>query len=209
MLLTLNKLLAFLYPIQHRDILTTRKISILLVTAWLYSMIIGCVPIIYDDAAVVTDNGACHLRLTLLYQIYQLVVNFAIPVICILVINVIIFRIAMQSVATTRRLSNGTLSKEMQMVKKWKRSRTIFTVVANESLCWFSYMIAVAASIACGGCLPLEVPWIMNAINYTSVTTNPLIYGLLNKSVRHHIWNMLSTTQVLQPTLSYLSLIHI
>ena len=190
LLLTFEKLLAFIYPFEHRDLLTTKKTSALLLSTWLYSILTGFFPVIRDGSAVVTKNGACHIELTLPYKLFQLIVNFALPLICILIMNIFIFRIAMQSVATMRRLSNGTISKEIELVNKWRRTRTTFTVVANESLCWFSYMIAVAASIACGACFPPELPWIMNAINYTSVSTNPLIYGLLNKSVRYYIWSM-------------------
>ena len=190
LLLTFEKLLIFLYPFQHKNMLTKRKALFLLLCTWLYSIVAGCFPIMYNSSAVVTDNGACHLQLTLPYKLYQLIVNFALPFICILIMDICIFRIAMQSADTARRLSNVKKKKEVEIGKKWRRTRTIITVVTNESLCWFSYMIAVAASIACGGCLPQEVPWIMNAINYTSVATNPLIYGLLNRSVRPYVWNI-------------------
>ena len=190
LLLTFEKLLIFLYPFQHANMLTKKKALILLFCTWLYSIGAGCFPIIANRSAVVTNNGACYILLTLPYKLYQLIVNFSLPFVCIITLDIIIFRIAMQSANTRRRLSNSTLKKEVEITNSWRRARTIITVVANESLCWFSYMIAVAASIACGGCLPQEVPWIMNAVNYTSVATNPLIYGLLNRSVRHYVWNI-------------------
>jgi hypothetical protein len=54
--------------------------------------------------------------------------------------------------------------------------------------CWLTFIVLVVWNILCRICHPREVTWTGNAINYSSVILNPLLYGLLNKKVRKVLW---------------------
>ena len=183
LLLTVEKLLTFIFPLSHNKYINKKTGMALVILVWMYSGIVGAFPVLSNTNAVVVHKGDCYLLLTNTYKVYQLLVNFSIPLVCIVVMNLFIYRIVMRCAASRRKLSNGSHCISEQAIR-WKAARTVLIVVGNETLCWFIYITGTVISIVCGEWFPPEVPWIINAINYTSVATNPLIYGLLTKSVR-------------------------
>ena len=74
--------------------------------------------------------------------------------------------------------------------KNFKAAKRIALIVGVCIACWLSYIIVIATNFICG-CNPRELTWIANGINYLSTITNPLLYGLLNKSIHAEILNKL------------------
>ena len=189
MVMTLEKLITLLFPYRHSEILTKRKMALLVVVIWLYSLLVACYPIITNPHAVIVDetNGhrECSIRYSFDFQWFLVVVNCLIPLLVIFAANFAVFRIASRSMSTTPCYSSnsaGTICRVRTV--NWKAVRTTVIVTTNESLCWLVYIVAVMWNTWCGGCHPKQVTWIVYALNSTSVLTNPVIYGVFNRHIR-------------------------
>ena len=69
-----------------------------------------------------------------------------------------------------------------------KAAKRILLLVGVFVVCWLTYILSVAHNMACNGCHPRELTWMANVVNYSSCAINPMLYGLLNKTVRREAW---------------------
>ena len=76
------------------------------------------------------------------------------------------------------------------MTKNLKAAKRVALLVGVFLVCWLSYIVVVAINFLCG-CTPQELTWVANIVNYSSTAINPILYGLLNKTIRREVRNML------------------
>ena len=74
----------------------------------------------------------------------------------------------------------------MALSKNLKAAKRVALLVGVFLVCWLSYIVIVASNFICG-CNPRELTWIANVINYSSTAINPVLYGLLNKTIRQEV----------------------
>ena len=60
-------------------------------------------------------------------------------------------------------------------------------ILLNVSLCWMAYIVIIAVNFQC--CYSASATYVGKAINSTSAATNPVLYGLLNASIRKFVLN--------------------
>lgn len=194
LLLTCERFIKILFPFKHGKIYTKMNILILILASWSYILVVALLPIMMNRNAVVIEDGRCALHFTTTYTLYQVVGNFSIPVLIIVTMNLFLYyyvgkrSLMIKSIKDAIDRRRGTLKTTRQsllaMPVNFKAAKTIMTLVVVFLVCWLTFIVSVTVNISCGVCLPRLVTWIVNAINYSSVALNPVIYGLLNKSIR-------------------------
>ena len=198
LLLTGERFVKLLYPFKHGILYTKLNVAVLILASWTYILIIALLPIMMDSNAVVIEDGICALHFSTSYTVYQLVGNFSLPIVVILAMNTVLYynvgkrarhmKKHKNSIKRARLTRSGSTTKWRQSIVtlpiNFKAAKTIMSLVGVFLICWLTFIISVTINILCGVCLPREVTWIVNAINYSSVALNPVIYGLLNKSIR-------------------------
>lgn len=190
--LTSERLLTLLFPFRHKTILTKRRVLKILIVSWTYFLLVSCFPLMHTSRAVVVEQGICYLRMHIGYVLYQIFVNFVTPLVVVMAMNCAIYRVAINARKKRAKLAKlGSLkltSLKRGMIKdNFKTAKTIMVLVGNVSVCWLSYIGLVTVNVLCHVCLPYEAIWVGCVINYTSIASNPLIYGILNTSIRKTI----------------------
>ena len=207
-LLTAERFVSIIFPYKHCKVFTKKSIMTLLIFIWTYIVSAAIFPIIINNNAVFIINGHCHLTFSVAYVIYQLTLNFIVPLLCIIIMNIVIYRVASKhcrelnkrhvSLCTSTKSEDASRENKKQRREKKKSVDTIprnFRAAKNIMVlfgvflfCWLTFIVLVVWNILCRICHPREVTWTGNAINYSSVILNPLLYGLLNKKVRKVLW---------------------
>ena len=192
LLLTLERFIQILYPYKHKNVFRRINVVVMLLLSWSYYGVIALFPLMYNPNAANGAGGTCFILLPPHYVTYQVTVNFFMPLLCILVMNVNIFRIAGRHAMCIQSqidsLRRNTKRHKMVVVTSflanYKAAKTIMVLVSLFLICWLPYMILVTANQICNLCSPREVTWVGNAINYSSIIFNPVLYGLNNRRLR-------------------------
>lgn len=160
-------------------------------------------------------GGYCGLTYPEEYDVFLVLVNFLIPIVFICAMNVVLFNIAHRhtkeqvskrvqgtqysmkkdSLNNNEYLNSCKLgktskvtSKSFLILKNMKSAKRIMLLVGVLLVCWLSYIIIVVSNFVCN-CNPRELIWIGNVINYSATAINPVLYGLLNKTIRVQVWD--------------------
>ena len=188
---------------------------------WLYVVLVGTFPLMYNRDAVVLISGHCGLLFPLEYEIFMAVVNFLLPIVFICTVNVILFLIARRH--AKREVSKRVQSHQQQDsistpidtlmntetpsgIKTYKGSKVkskSFIILKNMKaakrilllvgvfLVCWLTYIIIVISNFLCICNPRELIWIGNVINYSSTAINPVLYGFLTRTIRVEVWDKL------------------
>ena len=210
-LITAERFITIVFSLQ--EIVTKRRVLISIIIMWIYALITATFPIMYDKKAVGIKNGICYLKFPLGYQIFQLSANFSLPIIFIIAVYTKLFLVSYKHANKDASIANRmgiithyidhrnreSLITEETMARKrkvttsakmsrnLKASKRIGILVSVFLLCWLPYIVLAAFNYICQ-CLPREMTWVANIINYSSTALNPLLYGLLSKQIRNELW---------------------
>jgi len=195
-LLTIERYCSVKYPffkIRHDN---KRNIGIALVLGWTYSLAVATFPMMYDPTSPMVEYGHCFLYIPKSYQYYQVFVNFLVPLILILVLNGLMFSVAaMHANQILRQSQFRTITRTARISESLsvniKAAKTVFTLVGIFSFSWIIFIALAIWNVLCDICHPREVTWSANAVNYSNIAVNPLVYGLLNKPIRKLIFQKL------------------
>ncbi|XP_066917042.1 probable G-protein coupled receptor No18 [Clytia hemisphaerica] len=83
----------------------------------------------------------------------------------------------------SRKLSIHTITMNVNM----RAVKKLALLVGVFLFCWLTYIIIVAKNLSCQMCVARELVWIGNIINYSSSAVNPVLYGLMNSTIRREI----------------------
>lgn len=205
LLLTFERFIKIIYPYRYCKYFTKGRVCCLLWATWTYCGLVALFPIIYFPRGAVVKQGTCFILFPFHYVTYQIVINFFMPLLFILIMNMMIFRTARRHAQIIERQKSSLLrntqrqksfvnrnaSKERQikisislLPANYKAAKTIMILVGVFLVCWLSYIVILTANISCKFCHPRELTWIGNLVNYSSIVFNPVLYGLHNKRIR-------------------------
>jgi hypothetical protein len=107
--------------------------------------------------------------------------HFVIPTLIIIWLNCGIFYIAKKAFKARKTFSvKGKDGKE----KNYKLAKMIMIYVANIVICWLVYAVNYGIEVFAPDLLSSAVVFGTNLINRSVIATGPLLYGLLNASIR-------------------------
>ncbi len=189
-LLTLERYITLKYPLTRLKILSKKRAIGALVLKWLYVIIIASLPVmgwVYSPSSV---GYYCNFYITTQYCILMVTANFLLPLLIILFANIEIFRIAngaaLKNKHSLRRVEKRRAS-FVAVVANVKAAKRIMLLVGLFLVSWLPYITNTVVNISCQGCSPQYITWITMILNYSNATMNPILYGLLNKEIRHEI----------------------
>lgn len=198
LLLTVDRFFKITYPYKYMAIFTRRNVIWMLCVSWVYYLVVALFPVIYNGKAVIVKEGRCHVTFPNSYMFFLITINFVVPVFCILTMNVLIYQTAKRHAESIRRQESSVLmcksrrkSNQSIFSTNYKAAKTIMTLVGLFLVCWLTYIILITINIACKECFPREIVWLGNAINFSSIPLNPVLYGLLNKTIRKLVVRLL------------------
>ena len=194
-LLTLERYITLKYPLTHHKILTRRRAIFALVMKWIYVIIVASLPAmgwVYHPTIVVQRD--CRLFFTLQYAIFMIAFNFVLPLFVILFANIEIFRIANHAALKMQRSTRRHEKRRASLVAigaNVKAAKRIMLLVGLFLLSWLPYIINIIVNMCCDHCYSALGSWIFLTLNFSNAAIDPILYGLLNKDVRHEIRKIL------------------
>ena len=198
-LLTLERYITLKYPLTRLRILTRRRAVGALVVKWVYVIIIASLPAMgwLDQPSSV--GYYCNIFFTIEYAIFMVAANFVLPLLIILLANIEILRIANSAAMRIRQSMRRPERRRASLIAvgaNLKAAKRIMLLVGLFLLSWLPYIANTIYNIGCEGCSPQFVSWITMTLNYSNATMNPILYGLLNKEVRHEMKKLLRQLSV-------------
>lgn len=215
--ITAERYLTIVYP--TKKYITKRVVFLWLTSSWCYIFLVALFPLMYDENAVRVIQGNCFLMFPVEYQFFQVVLNFLIPIILIMLMYAKLFKISYKQANKTARMaikigkmdesasSSGLLvrneNKESKhpirrplgvvssLLRNMKALKRITLLITVLILCWFSYIIIVILNYHCL-CHPRELTWMANVINYSSSVLNPIVYGVFDSTLRTEMMKILN-----------------
>lgn len=123
-LLTIDRFISIQWPFRKMRWLKRRNIIIAIVASWTYTILVALFPIMYDPASLMVVDGVCLISpFPLSYDIFMMVVNFLIPIILILAMNVLLFVIANNHGKQIKQLTRSNTENASSNSRGRRRSR--------------------------------------------------------------------------------------
>ena len=194
-LLTLERFITLKYPLTHHNILTKKRAIFALVVKWLYVIVVATLPAmgwVYHPTVVIDQE--CRFYFTIQYAIFMVAVNFILPLLVILFANIEIFRIANRAALKMRKSTKRQEKRRPSLVAigaNVKAAKRIMLLVGLFLLSWLPYIINTIVNMSCDHCYSKLGSWIILTLNFSNAAIDPILYGLLNKDVRHQIRKIL------------------
>ena len=191
-LLTLERYITLKYPLTHHKILTRKRAIAALVIKWIYVIVVASLPAmgwVYRSTMVV--NRECNFYFTTEYAVFMVATNFVLPLLVILFANIEIFRIANHAALKMQKSTRRNEKRRASLIAigaNVKAAKRIMLLVGLFLLSWVPYITSTLVMMICqNACFSKLRAWIVVTLNFSSAAINPILYGLLNKDVRHEI----------------------
>ena len=183
LLLTSERLFILLYPFQYRRFCTQRNAVFVLLLLWFYVILVATYPIMVNTGAICATQGRCYIDFSTHFGLFLVLGNFGCPTIIVVIMNCCMFCIASKAIERRRNWSSKSETQQ-QFFTNYKAAKTIFVIVTNVTVCWFTYICIVTMNFFCAPCYSQHITYLGKCVNSSSVATNPVLNGLLNKSIR-------------------------
>ena len=190
LLLTFERFVSVYFPFKRIQYFSKRNVLISISLSWIYTINVGLFPVyINGPSTIKIHEKTCYMSFSTKFAIYQISVNFFLPVLIMIGLNFSLFSIAHKHQKQIQRMSINTSRKcSNSFQSNVKAAKTILLLVGNFLVCWLSYIMIAISNLMCNGCHPRALTWVSNVVNYSNIVFNPLIYGLLNKSIRKAVF---------------------
>eukprot|EP00795_Rhopilema_esculentum_P016551 gene16551-7975_t len=193
-LLTLERYITLRYPLTHLKILTRYRIVGALVVKWVYVIIVASLPAMGWVYRPTTVDKNCNLYFTIQYAVFMVTANFILPLIIILAANIEIFRIANSAALKMRKSTRRNEKRRASLITiggNVKAAKRIMLLVGLFLISWVPYITNTIVCMVLRTCHSPLALCIVLTLNFSSTAMNPILYGLLNKDVRHEIRKIL------------------
>ena len=195
-LLTLERYITLKHPLTHHKILTRKRAIAALVIKWIYVILVASLPAMgWVDQQTTVTKHQCSVFFTIPYAAFMVAVNFALPLFIILFANIEIFRIANQAALKMQKSIRRQEKRRASLIAigaNVKAAKRIMLLVGLFLLSWLPYIINTIVNMICRNrCYSELRSWIFLTLNFSNAAMDPILYGLLNKDVRHEIRKVL------------------
>ena len=196
LIMTFERFHAVRFPLQHRtgDMFTKRRIAMILFCSWVYIVIVSMLPVMgWRSSPTLVYNGVCMFFFEIEYAIFLIAINFVLPLILIIAMNLCILKVAKQSQLQrydTRNNTKTLLTRSMSVNQnarnqaKNKTTRIIAILVGIFVLCWLPYIISTSVNVSCQGCVPRYMGLATMTLIFLNSAINPILYGVYKPQIR-------------------------
>ena len=150
-MLTLDRYISVKYPFKRMRYFTSFKITIVIAVGWIYAVLFGAFPIIYNYDSIYQGDIGCIMVFPIEYAYIWIFVNGIFPGLCIIILNILLFKRANRR---PRSLQATIQAQELSLCSNMKAAKTILMLVVIFLTCWLLYFILVLWNILCGVCHP-------------------------------------------------------
>lgn len=159
-------------PLHYYQRLNGRKVLAVILFIWLFSFFLAAIRIIFMDTKFVLE-------------IVYTVIGFFVPLLIMLVMYSMIFRVACKQVKKMDIPMNGK-TKKFRLRKEIKAAKTLGIVISAFFVCWSPFFILnfLAICRSCYQTIGLDVIIAAKWFHYVNSVLNPLIYARMNKDFR-------------------------
>eukprot|EP00111_Clytia_hemisphaerica_P022232 TCONS_00065317-protein len=192
LLLTMERFVSIVFPFHRIRYIRKRNTLIAIGIAWAYSLLFAIIPLFSKEEVVVIWMEQCHFLYSYDYLYMQLGLNFLLPVCIIVTMNLVLFRVASKHACDMKRRSliGSNHKVRPSMIKlgaNIKAAKTVLVLVFLFLVSWLTLILLTFLNSLCKICHPEYVTYLGNAINFSSIALNPVLYGLRNSEIRRQI----------------------
>lgn len=194
---TLERFMSISYPLRYNAYLTRCRATIIVATVWFTSFFQAFLPF-----AIIVKSESSKV----LYEDLRFAFVFALPFLCILMVNIKIYCVA-RTHARQIHASNpqGERGFNRAFIKKLKTVKIIALLVGTFTLTWLPYFVLSMYDHHSAN-KPPRVAWdVTEALVCSTALLNPLLYGLLRKDVREAMFRGIRCQNVNQTELQSFS----
>ena len=166
-------------PLHYYQRMGGRRAIIIIIFIWIFAILLAAARGIFQDATVI-------------FEVLFTVIGFFIPLIIMVIMYSMIFRVACKQVKKIDIPMNGT-TKKFRLRKEIKAAKTLGIVISAFFICWSPFFV-LNFYVICESCyksLRTDVIIAAKWFHYVNSVLNPLIYARMNKDFRDSFTNIL------------------
>ena len=159
-------------PLHYYQRMRARRVIIIIVFIWIIATFLAAGRGLFQDTKVV-------------FEVMYTVVGFFVPLLIMIVMYSLIFRVACKQVKKIDIPMNGT-TKKFRLRKEIKAAKTLGIVISAFIVCWSPFFV-LNFLVICPSCyrsmssnIIIAAKW----FHYVNSVLNPLIYARMNKDFR-------------------------
>lgn len=159
-------------PLHYYQRMRGRRAIIIIVFIWIIAVLLAAARAIFRHTLII-------------FEVMYTVIGFFIPLLIMVVMYSMIFRVALKQVKKIDIPINGT-TKKFRLRKEIKAAKTLGIVISAFIVCWSPFFVLNFYAI-CHSCylsLPFDIIIAAKWFHYVNSVLNPLIYARMNKDFR-------------------------
>ena len=159
-------------PLRYYQRMRGRRVVIIIIFIWIFAVFLAAARGIFRDTAVV-------------FEVMYTVIGFFIPLLIMVVMYAMIFRVACKQVKKMDIPMNGT-TKKFRLRKEIKAAKTLGIVISAFFVCWSPFFVLNFYAIcrSCYRSLRSDIIIASKWFHYVNSVLNPLIYARMNRDFR-------------------------
>ena len=159
-------------PLHYYQRMSGRRVIIIIVFIWIFAVLLAAARGIFQDVDVILE-------------VMYTVIGFFIPLLIMVIMYSMIFRVACKQVKKIDIPMNGT-TKKFRLRKEIKAAKTLGIVISAFFVCWSPFFVLNFYAIcrSCYKSMRIEIIIAAKWFHYVNSVLNPLIYARMNKDFR-------------------------
>ncbi|XP_028391597.1 5-hydroxytryptamine receptor 1A-alpha-like [Dendronephthya gigantea] len=160
-------------PLRYYQRMGGRRAIIIIACMWVFATLLAASRGIFQDTVVV-------------FEVMFTVIGFFIPLLIMVIMYSMIFRVACKQVKKIDIPMNGGTTKKFRLRKEIKAAKTLGIVISAFFICWSPFFVLNFYAIcrSCYASLRQDIIIAAKWFHYVNSVLNPLIYARMNKDFR-------------------------
>ena len=187
LVVTLERYIAVIYPMRYYRIVTKRRVSIVIIIVWLFSVFFAVIQLTWLDLSShnIKKIGD-KWKFDRPYQITGLVLCFTLPLFIMIFCYTRMFLVIRRQVKNIRKQVEMVKDPRNQSIASDKRALVIFaSMLGIFVVCWLSwYLILIQVTLGKNVIMPEKLADVLDFLRFATSLINPLLYTFLKHDFR-------------------------